>query len=279
MIVRSLVLTAILLTAPSAWAEEICRYAGTTSHAGEVTVRTRVSASGDETTVDVAAWLSARSFGLINWRYLYQEISVWRADELRSVAVNHRYSVAGTIRRQQWDVFNRAPDGMIGYRVQAKTLSDFQAKHAGFVRYWDPATFGQNWVPDYESAGPERRADLDLPRTAVAPALGTPMALAFYWVRWSDQKRRDVTVILPGFKKNAQVDLQVNSLGVEAGGLLHVRTAVRHPQLSETETSTGDAWVSSDHRLARVAFEAHGDHGSARGELRLQGCQGDPSAR
>ena len=163
MIVLSLVLTAILLTARSAWAEEICRYAGTTSHAGEVTGRTRVrSASGDETTVGVAAWLNARSFGLINWRYLYQEISIWRADELRSVAVNDRYSVAGMIRRQQWDVFHRAPGGMIGYRVQGKTLSDFQTKHPGFVRYWDPATFGQNWLPDYGAA----TSCISTPRTA-----------------------------------------------------------------------------------------------------------------
>jgi len=279
MIAGFALVAAILMTATSAWAEEVCRYTGTTSHSGEGKVQTKASASGGEIMVDVATWLSARSFGLINWRYLYQEISTWRGEELRSVAVNHRYSVMGTIRRQQWDVFNRTPDGMIGYRVQAKTLSDFQTKHAGFVRHWDPATFGQNWLPDYQSAGPERRADLDLPGAAMPPTLGTPMALAFYWVRWADQNGRDVKVFLPGFKKNARVDVRVNSLGVEAGGLLHFRSTMRHPQLSETETSTGDAWVSSDHRLTRVSFEAHGDHGSARGELRLESCRGDAPAR
>ncbi len=279
MIARSVLLAAILLTASSARAEEVCRYIGMTSQFGNVTVQTRATASGGETTVDVATWLSARSFGFINWRYLYQEISTWRGEELRSVAVNHRYSVMGTIRRQQWDLFNRGSEGMIAYRVQAKTLSDLQAKHAGFVRHWDPATFGQPWLPDYQAAAPERRADLDLPAAAMPPTLGTPMALAFYWVRWADQNGRDVKVFLPGFKKNARVDLRVNSMGVEAGGLLHFHSTIRHPQLSETETSTGDAWVSPDHRLARATFEAHADHGSARGELRLEGCRGDAPAR
>jgi hypothetical protein len=213
---------------------------------------------------------------VIDWRYLYQEIGTWRGGELQSVGVNHRYSLAGSIRRQQWDLFNRTPAGMMAYRVQAKTLADFEAKHPGFVRHWQPSSFGQPWLPDYASAQPERRADLDLPAAAMAPGLGTPLTLAFYWVRWSGPQDRTVPVFLPGFKKHSRADVRVQSLGVEANGLLHLRSTVRHPQLSETEVSTGDAWVSPDHRLARVTFDAHGDHGSAQGDLRLDGCQGDP---
>ncbi len=265
---------ATLLLSHAAWAEETCRYTGSTSHSGQVTVQTKAATANNETTIDVAAWLSARSFGIIDWRYLYQEISTWKDGEVRSVAVNQRYSVFGSIRRQQWDLFNRTADGMTAYRVQAKTLADFRFKHPGFVSHWEPATFGRPWLPDYAAAPPERRADLDLPRTAMPPGLGTPLALAFHWVRWAGQESKSIPVFLPGFKKNARIDVQVDAVGVEANGLRHLRSTVRHPQLSETEVSTGDAWISSDHQLVRVTFDAHGDRGSAQGELHLEGCQG-----
>jgi|HubBroStandDraft_1064217.scaffolds.fasta_scaffold20818_2 hypothetical protein len=260
----------------AAWAGETCRYSGATSYSGRVSVETKATAANGETTVDVAARVSARSFGLIDWRYLYQEIGTWRDSELRSVGVNHRYSVAGSIQRQLWDVFNRTPDGMAGYRVLGTTLADFQAKHPGFVRHWDPASFGEPWLPDYASAPPERRADLDLPRASMPPGLGTPLLLAFYWVRWAGQQERTVPVFLPGFKHDARADIRVHPMGIDRDGLLHLHSSVRHPQLSETEVSTGDAWISPDHHLVRVAFNARGDHASAQGELHLEGCQGTP---
>lgn len=215
--------------------------------------------------------------GLIDWQYLYQEIGTWRDGELQSIGVNHRYSVAGSIRRQQWDLFNRTPGGMQAWRVQAKTLDDFQAKHPGFVRHWSPASFGENWLPDYTAAPPERRADLDLPRQSMPPGMGTPLLLAFYVVRWSGEQDRKVPVFLPGFKHDSRADISVDFAGREAGGLLHLRSSVRHPQLSETRTSVGDAWISADHRLIRETFEARTDTASAHGELHLDGCQGVPA--
>lgn len=267
-----------VLASHSVWAEEICRYSGMTNYSGRVLVETRATTANGETSVDATARVTARSFGFIDWRYLYQEIGTWREGELQSIGVNHRYSVFGSIRRQQWDVFGRTPDGMTAYRVQAKTLADFQSKHPGFTGHWDPASFGHPWLRDYAAAPPERRADLDLPRTAMPPGLGTPLLLAFWWVRWAGEKDRTVPVFLPGFKRNARVDVRVVSLGVEAGGLLHLRSAVRHPQLSATAVSTGEAWIAPDHHLARITFEARGDHGSARGELRLDRCEGVPSS-
>ncbi len=258
------------------WAEETCRYSGTTSYSGRVNVETKAAARGGEVTVDVAARVNARSFGLVDWQYLYQEIGTWRGGELRSIGVNHRYSIAGSIRRQQWDVFNRTPAGMTAFRVQANTLAEFQARHPGFVRHWDPATFGEPWLPGYATASPERRADLDLPMGSMPVGLGTPLLMAFYWVRWADPHEQMVPLFLPGFKRDATADIKVVPLGVDAGGLLHLHSVVRHPQLSGTKVSTGDAWVSSDHRLVRVGFDARGDHGSVQGELRLVGCQGEP---
>jgi hypothetical protein len=100
-------------------------------------------------------------------------------------------------------------------RVQAKTLSDFQRQHPGFVQHWDPATFGQPWLHDYPSAPPERRIDLDLHDTPSLSALRSPLALAFYWVRWLPQTRQDVPVFLPGFKNVWPApSARINSQGV-----------------------------------------------------------------
>ncbi len=255
-------------------AAEVCRYAGTTSYSGHVLVETWASSTAGETSVDVTARVNAKSFGVFDWQYLYQEIGTWHDGALQSIGVNHRYSALGSIRRQQWDVFRRTPAGMTAYRVEANTLADFQNKHPGFARHWEPASFGAPWLRDYAAASPDRRADLDLPRAELPPGLGTPLVLAFWWVRWAGASDRTVPVFLPGFKHNARVDVHVASLGVEAGGLLHLRSTVRHPQLSDTRISTGDAWIAPDHHLVRIAFDALGDHGSARGELRLEGCQG-----
>ena len=93
-------------------ADETCRYSGTASYSGRIAVDTKASEANGETTVDVAARVNARMFGIIDWQYLYQEIGTWRAGELQTIGVNHRYGVIGAIRRQQWDVFNRTPDGV-----------------------------------------------------------------------------------------------------------------------------------------------------------------------
>src|ERR1051326_4080862 len=175
-------------------AEEVCRYSGTTDYSGRAIIETRASTTNQGILVDAMAQIDARSLGLINWRYLYQEIGVWRGGELQEIGVNHRYSVLGSVRRQQWDVFRRTPHGMEAWRVQAKTLADMEKNHPAFVRHWDPGAFGQPWLPDYGAAAAERRADLDLPAAAMPTGLGTPLLMAFFWVRWAD--RRDATVPL-----------------------------------------------------------------------------------
>jgi hypothetical protein len=266
-----------LLAGHPVWAGETCRWTGTTSYSGRADVEAKSTTARGETTIDVTARVAARSFGVISWQYLYQEIGIWRNGALRQVAVNHRYSVAGVVRRQQWDVFDRSPSGMIAWRAQAKTLSDFQVKHPGFVDHWGLASFGEPWLADYPAARPERRADLDLTADAMPPDLGTPLALAFHWIRWAGQESRTVPVFLPGFKHDKRTDIRTVSLGIGAGGLLHLRAEVRYPGLSKTEPSTGDAWISTDHRLVRAEFDARSDRGNAQGALRLDACTGDPS--
>ena len=238
-------------------------------------VHTVASRANGETTVDVTAQVSATSFGVLGWRYWLEELSVWRDGTLRLAAVNHRYVFGGRIQRQQWDVFTRTPEGLSGQRVQGKTLAEFQTRYPAFAGHWSPDQFGLPWLPDYNAAPPERRRDLDLPRTDLVAGIGTPLAMAFYWIRWDDDARRRVPIFLPGFKKDSRVDIDVETIGIDAAGVRHLRSSVSHPQLGGTRPSTGDAWVAADHRLTRVRFDAYGALGTAHGDLELEACSGD----
>ena len=71
------------------------------------------------------------------------------------------------------------------------------------------------------------------------PGLGTPLALGFWWVRWVGQVPHIVPVFLAGFKHDSRVDVRVASMGTEPNGLLHLRSSVRYPQLSETRDFHG----------------------------------------
>jgi len=150
-------LIAALSCLSPARAAEVCLYSGMTSHSGHAAVRTDVTEAGGLTTLDVTARLDAEPWWLWTVQYLAEEISTWRAGELQSVAVNNRYSVNGRVKRQQWDVFIRGPDGLVASRVQSKTLSEFRRRHPAFAGHWEPSRFGQAWLPDYPAARPERR--------------------------------------------------------------------------------------------------------------------------
>jgi hypothetical protein len=274
---RGLLLTsvlAVLLGTADASVAEVCRFTGTTDHAGQVAVTTDTTATNGTTRVDVTMRFESTTLIWFHLHYLVQEVSIWRAGKLEAVAVNTRYLIGTRIIRQQWDMFQRDRDAMRAYRVQAKTLADFRRKHPGFVRHWDPATFGQPWLDDYPAASPERRADLDL--MGASPKLRSPLALAFYWVRWLPPGGQDVPVFLPGFKADKLADLPITA-APWAGGTLW-RAPLRYPALSETPASTGMAWTSPDRHLLQLAFDVHEPRGSARGLIRQNGCEGTPVA-
>ena len=257
----------------AAWAE-VCRFSGSTDYAGHFAVTTDVTAVGDSTIVDVAAAFDSKAIFLFGVHYLLEEPSIWHDEQLENVAVNNRYLLGHRIVRQQWDEFRRAADGMQGERVQAMTLVDFRRWHPGFVQHWDPASFGQSWLRDYPSAPPERRIDLDLHASPLPPALRSPLALAFYWVRWLPRTEQDPPVFLPGFKGERLVQVPVALAPAAAGtvwrGVLHCSS------LSERQPSTASALVSPDEHLVQIAFELHTAHGSGRGEIDQQGCDGSP---
>jgi hypothetical protein len=267
-------IAAAQLGTADAAADEVCRFAGTTDYEGHVAVTTDVVALGGITRVDVVVTFEATTIFWRHIHYLVEEVSTWQADEMESVAVNTRYLVGDHIIRQQWDDFQRGPEGLQARRVQAKTLADFRRKYPGFVRHWDPATFGQHWLDDYQSASPERRADLDLKASPLPSGLRSPLAMAFYWVRWLPREGQDVRIFLPGFKSDQLVEVSIAA--VPSAGSIMWQAPLRYSVLKERPSSMARAWTTADGHLLQLAFEVHEPRGSAQGQLHQEGCEGAP---
>jgi hypothetical protein len=261
--------------AAQADAAEICRYAGTTDYEGHVAVISDVAAAGDVTRVDVAVTFQATWMVWFHVQYLMEEVSTWRAGEVLSVAVNSRYVLNDRIVRQTWDEFQREADGLQASRVQAKTAADLRRRHPGFVQHWDPATFGQPWGQDYQTAPPERRTDLDLKGAPLPAGLRSPLAMAFYWIRRLPHSGQDVQVFLPGFKSEKTIDLPMAPTVSPDGTVWHV--PLHYSVLSKGIASTATARTSPDGHLLHLAAELHGSAGSARGQIDQQGCAGAPT--
>ena len=272
---RAAILCAAALVAVSAaaCAAERCRFEGTTDHAGRVVADTLVTTAPDgERTVDVTLDLRATAWWLLDVRYLVEEITTWRGDTLRQVAVNTRSLAGERVVRQSWDVFRRDGDSLQAWRVQAKTAAGLRDRHPGFQAHWDTASFGTPWLGDYDAARPERRPDLDLAHAA--PSLRTPLALAFHWSRWLPDRLAPVPVFLPGFKRDASLTLDpAPAPSSEAPGLW--RVPLRHPALDAAGPSEADASVSADHRLLGLSFVLHAAQGSAHGTIHAAGCSGN----
>ena len=202
---------------------ETCRFSGTTSHDGHLSVRADTDRTDGLTTVNVTVDFTVHAW-MTDYRYLGQEITVWRGPDLQSIAANQRSLADGDVKRQQWDVFTRAGRRLDAYRVQSKYLADFRQHHPGFVGHWSPATFGQPWLADYPRAGAERRPDLDLP----AAGARTPLAFAFYWSRFLPQAGDRATLILPSFKQNKTADLHLGP-ATPGDGWSRWSTELHHP--------------------------------------------------
>ena len=258
----------------AASASEVCHYTGSTDYDGHVTVTTNVTESDGITRVDAVGAFEATTMFWLHIHYLLEEVSTWRGGELQSVAVNSRYLVGNRVVRQSWDDFHRGSDGLQAYRVQGKTLADFRRQHPKFAQHWDPETFGQPWVRDYPSASPERRPDLDLTDSPLPSGLRSPLAMAFYWVRWLPRGEQTVPVFLPGFKKDRLVDLPIAAVASPDGTVWEA--PLRHSALSPRPVSVASAQISPDRHLLRLAFEVHGSRGSGRGLITGAGCDGKP---
>jgi hypothetical protein len=258
----------------AASAAEVCRFTGTTDPVGQVAVTTDVAAIDGITKVSVAASFESTTMFWLHIKYLVEELSIWRAGELESVAVNSRYLVGKHVVRQQWDEFKRSADGLQAFRVQGNTLADFRRNHPGFVQHWDPAMFGHPWLRDYPAASPERRTDLDFRASPVPSRLRSPLAMAFYWVRWLPPRRLDVPVFLPGFKHDRLANLSLTAT-TSLGGMVW-RAPLRYPALSETLASAATAWTSPDGHLLQLTVDVHHPNVSGQALIKQQGCEGTP---
>ena len=247
---------------------ETCRFTGTTSQDGHLSVQATTTQADGLTTVGVTLEFTIHAW-MTDYRYLGQEITTWRGPELQSLAVNQRSLADGDIKRQQWDVFTRNGPRLDAYRVQSKYLVDFRQHHPGFVSHWPPASFGQPWLDDYRRATPERRPDLDLP----AAGARTPLAFAFYWSRFLPQDGTRVALVLPSFKQN-KVSILDLAPATPGDGWLRWSTELHHPGLETSPASLAAAWVSPDHYLLQLGFDIHTSWVSGRALLRAEGCQG-----
>ena len=270
-------LAACILLAPAARtrAAESCTFSGTTDYAGRLRITADSATVGGRTGIDVRLELDATPLPLIHTRYLLEEISSWRQNGIEQVAVNDRYSVDGHIVRQQWDVYDRAADGLHAFRIQGKRSGEFQRQHPGFMRFWNPDRFGEPWLGDYPYSTGARRPDLDLHQD---PSLvRTPLALAFYWLRWLPPQGGVVPLFLPGFKEEKLVRLAIGPMpGQRPGSVSGWKAPIAYPYLSPVRPSAAFAWISSDHHVRQLLFDLHGVEHSARGVVHDEGCRSVP---
>ncbi len=267
----------LLSWATMARADEVCRFSGTTDYHGRLEVTTEAAEKDGQLRLDVLAQFWARSMLFAHIHYLSEEVSTWRDGVLDSVAVNNRYLFNGGIVRQQWDVFERRPDGLDGHRVQGKRLAEFSRQHPGFVQHWDPQAFGSPWLRDYGRAASDNRPDLGLDHAQLLPGLRAPLAFAFYWVRRLPSGAWDLPVFLPGFKGERLVNVPIRA-SRWPGGML-VQATLRYHALATAPASTASAWLSTDGHLLQLAFEVHGLQRSGRGIIKAEGCVGEATAR
>ncbi len=105
-------MSAARLCTIDASASEVCRFAGATDGAGHVAITTDVTATNGVTRIEVEMTFETTGMFWLPIHYLVDEISTWRTGEMEGVAVNTRYLVGDHIVRQQWDTFQRSPDGL-----------------------------------------------------------------------------------------------------------------------------------------------------------------------
>ncbi len=108
----------------------------------------------------------------------------------------------------------------------------------------------------------------------MSPNLLSPLALAFYWVRWLPQGGQDEAVFLPGFKSDKLVDVPITAAGWKGGTIW--QTPLRYSVLSGAPPSTATVWMSADRHILQLALDIHEPRGAGSGILSQQGCEGLP---
>lgn len=270
-----LVLAATLSLPIAAQAVEACRFAGTTDFAGRAEVTTTAAEANGLLRVQVDARFDGTWFAVLHVQHLLQETSMWRGTQLQSVAVNTRDMLGDHPTRQQWDIFQRTPQGFVAHRIEGKNGEEFGHKFPFFAAHWNPSTFGTPWEQDFWRARAERRADLDLPAGQIYRGLTTPFALAFYWLPHLARTDQTVPVFLAGFKHDKVVIVALQDTAAPGGTVW--QAAVHYPGLSDDDPSVVRDWVGTDGQIEQLAVRVHRSGQSAQGSLQAMGCSGSPA--
>lgn len=270
-----LLAAALIVNIGAAGAAETCRFAGNTDFAGHAEVTTTAAAQGGLLRVQILARFDGRWLAVLHIRHFLEETSVWHDGQLQSVAVNTRDMLNDRPTRQQWDIFQRTPQGFQAHRIEGKSAAEFGRKFPLFAAHWSPASFGESWERDFWRAGAERRVDLDLAANGLSPRLMTPLALAFYWLPHLSRADQTLPVFLPGFKHDKVVPVALEDTAALGGGTLW-QAAVRYPGLSDNDPSVVRGLVGADGQIKQLAVRVHRSGQSAQGSLAALGCSGSP---
>ena len=273
---RHVLLAALVALAPlPTLAAETCTYTGGGDYDARIGLTTIAERQGATLRLRALWRLNASPLPFYRFEYLVEEISEWQGDRLLRLGLNLRHFVNGRIRRQQWDVFARTPDGFDAWRLQGKRAEEVARKAPGFARHWDVAAFGQPWLATYPTGAAEPRSDLALKASEAPSGLVPPFAAGFYLPRFAPAAPQRIALFIPGNKQQNRADLDVPAPGpAPAGG--HVwRIALESEKLGLDRGSHAFATIAPGARLAAIRFRLLGFGMTAAGEIALQGCDGE----
>jgi hypothetical protein len=263
-----------MVAAPNARAET-CQYSGTTDFNGKASIETRYKKTADTITSRTLLRFTASLFGF-NIEYDFDDIDVLSAqdEQLRAVSVNSRYSINGKTNRLNWDhaQFHWSPNETHATRITALRPEDLSEKYATFAKYWEPSTFGSDWVADFQQIPLEERTDLDI--SGFDHTLQSMLYVAFVKTRRTDPKNGPIE-FEPFFlgSKTGKPAAAIQADPVVSGNQVVWSTPLN---IGGTETSDGKpAQLTVDlrtHALKAVHLVIHRDVITAQGNLVLQGC-------
>lgn len=252
----------------SIFADEVCQYKGNADYSGKMWAQTHVTTVGPKTVVQVLFKIHATALLFIGVDYWMEELTSWENGELQSAATNTRYLVNDEIRRQSWKVLPRNGNNFEGYKLESKHESKFKERYPIFAPIWDLQAFGKDWLGQFQQSSPDRRADYDV---AFEPGLTTPLAFAFYGIRFLKQASR-IPVFVAGEERQKRVDLQIASAQITSDGSKVWRVPFHAGPLNTAENSPATAEVARDGSLRKMDLSIVHSLGSASGTFISQGC-------
>ena len=260
-------LVCLFLFSITVHADEVFQFRGNSYYSGKMSAQTRVSTSGNTTTVQVLFRIHATAALIVGIDYWMEELTTWSSGELQTAATNTRYMVNDEIKRQSWKAFTKNNNMFEGYKIESKHPDQFKSRYPLLATIWELSSFGKSWLPQFYPSSPDRRSDYDV---AVEPGLQTPLAFAFYYLRFL-QNAAQVPVFVVGEEREKRVDLVLNS-PEQLNGTKVWRVPFRAGPLKTADNKPARAEIGPDQQLHRLKLSMVHTMGSAEGELISEGC-------